>query len=82
MGIKEYEMPNGTKVVFKYDENRVGKITVEAMDRLMEMIGERKEGKWINDTNYSGWTCTNCGYHDGCAVYNYCPNCGARMRGE
>ena len=43
---------------------------------------ERKEGKWINNINYSGWTCTNCGYHDDCAVYNFCPNCGARMKGE
>lgn len=45
-------------------------------------VEERNEGHWINDTNYSGWTCTNCGYHDGCAVYKYCPNCGARMKGE
>lgn len=45
-------------------------------------IEERREGKWINDINYSGWTCTNCGYHDGCAVYNFCPNCGAKMKGE
>ena len=43
---------------------------------------ERKEGEWLNDINYSGWTCTNCGYHDGNAVYKYCPNCGARMKGE
>lgn len=45
-------------------------------------IEERKEGKWINDIRYSGWTCTNCSYHYGNAVDNYCPNCGARMKGE
>lgn len=45
-------------------------------------VEERNEGHWINDTNYSGWTCTNCGYHYGNAVDNYCPNCGARMKGE
>lgn len=40
---------------------------------------EPKVGEWINDTNYSGWTCTNCDYHDGNATDNYCPNCGAKM---
>ena len=39
-------------------------------------------GEWMNDTRYSGWTCSNCDYHDGNATDNYCPNCGADMRGE
>lgn len=53
----------------------------DAIDNLRSLptIEERKEGEWINDTNYSGWTCSNCGYHDGNAVDNYCPNCGAKM---
>lgn len=41
----------------------------------------RPQGEWINDTRYSGWTCTNCNYHDGNRVDNYCPNCGAKMKG-
>lgn len=39
MGIKNYEMPSGAKVAFEYDEDGIGKISLEAMDRLMEMIG-------------------------------------------
>lgn len=39
-----------------------------------------KDGEWINDTRYSGWTCTHCNYHDGNKTDNYCPNCGARMK--
>lgn len=42
MGAKKYEMPNGKYVIFEYDENRIGKITVEAMDRLMDMIGAKE----------------------------------------
>lgn len=38
MGAKEYELPNGRKAVFEFDENGVGKITIEAMDMLMELI--------------------------------------------
>ena len=43
-------------------------------------VEERKEGEWINDTRYSGWTCTHCNYHDGNRTDNYCPNCGAKQR--
>ena len=38
MGVKEYELPNGRKAVFEFDENGVGKITLEAMDLLMGLI--------------------------------------------
>lgn len=38
MGVKEYELPDGRKAVFKFDENGVGKITLEAMDLLMGLI--------------------------------------------
>ena len=39
MKVKNYEMPNGGKVAFEYDEDGVGKISLEAMDRLMELVG-------------------------------------------
>lgn len=42
MGVKEYELPDGRKAVFEFDENGVGKITIEAMDMLMEMIGAKE----------------------------------------
>lgn len=43
-------------------------------------IEERKRGKWIKDGNK--WMCDKCGelvYDDD---HNFCPNCGAYMRGE
>ena len=49
-------------------------------EALHNLSSIEKVGEWINDTNYSGWTCTNCNYHDGNATDNYCPNCGARMK--
>ena len=42
MKFKEYEMPDGKKAVFEYDENGVGKITLECMDMLMGLINDRK----------------------------------------
>lgn len=42
MGVKKYEVPDGRVVVFEYDAYGVGKVTVEAMDSLMEMIGAKE----------------------------------------
>lgn len=42
MGVKEYKLKNGRKAVFEFDENGIGKITIEAMDRLMEMAGAKE----------------------------------------
>lgn len=36
--VKFYEMPNGKTAIFEFDENGVGQITVETMDRMMELI--------------------------------------------
>ena len=52
MGVKKYLIPNSKTVVFEYDRNRVGKITVEAMDALMEMLGAKEVS---NDSNNLIW---------------------------
>lgn len=43
MNKKEYKMPDGRRVVFWYDEDQLGKISLEAMDMLMSMVAE----KWV-----------------------------------
>ena len=41
----------------------------------------RKETKWILwDTSH--YECSNCGNGNPWHNFNYCPNCGADMRGE
>lgn len=50
-------------------------------------VVERKTGKWLksNESTLRPYMCSNCGcLHDvdtvmGKIVWNYCPNCGARM---
>ena len=39
---KEYKLQDGRTAVFEYDANGIGKITVEAMDCLIDMLP-----KWI-----------------------------------
>lgn len=48
---------------------------------------ERKRGEWIDGREYinSRWkVCSICHKpaHDSCGGDNFCPNCGADMRGE
>lgn len=38
MNSKEYKLPNGKTAVFEYDDNGVGRITLEAMDTLIGMM--------------------------------------------
>ena len=52
-------------------------------------VVERKKGKWINHRNDMGHNiadCSECGeamqWYDPDTRPNYCPNCGADMRGE
>lgn len=59
---KVYEMPNGKTTIFEFDENGIGKITVEAMDRLVELVGAEptdicdeciyvKGSRWCDECN-------------------------------
>jgi len=52
---------------------------------------EPKTGHWIerNDDHYDWYECSECGYGaegeitmEGGVRFNYCPNCGADMRGD
>lgn len=93
MNSKVYKLPNGKKAVFEYDVCGIGKITLECMDELMGMIADRPQGEWyqIEDHKVMGegymWHCSLCDhrvYQDSSADYpteNYCPHCGARMKG-
>ena len=87
---KEYKLPNGKTAVFEYDACEIGKITLECMDELMGMIADRPQGEWVVSDKDS--VCSVCGKDEaeficgtedwyGYGLSNYCPNCGAKMKG-
>lgn len=56
---------------------------VEDLIENAPTIEERKKGKWIK--REIGWKCSNCTLctnDRGADSFNYCPNCGADMRGD
>ena len=64
-----------------------GEFLVAAIEALQEP--ERKKGQWEDFDYDNSYLCTSCGeiwiLNDGTPEennMNYCPNCGADMRGE
>lgn len=53
--------------------------------RVQPTIEERKKGKWeiyvISAYDGEGCKCSECGF-EGVPYWDYCPNCGADMKGE
>ena len=60
----------------------------QAIDMAIKALEqEPKTGHWIKhgiDESYAilVYTCSECDYLIGVVVSNFCPNCGADMRGE
>lgn len=58
-------------------------------EKSPSIMPTRKKGKWIEERDdygeLTGWHCSNCygktGFFTTCK-WDYCPNCGAEMRGE
>lgn len=58
----------------------------DGLEECDEVDPERKNGEWIKMSDADGtyWCCSECGeeLYRLCDKTNFCPNCGADMRGE
>lgn len=65
----------------KFDGCTIGE-AFKIMTDEQPTIEERKMGKWERKLYQTPWPiCSECGIY-GANESNYCPNCGADMRGE
>lgn len=72
----------------RYTDDDIGLIDGELTikDQIIQL--KRGKGKWIpHKSKFGGpgekvYTCNKCGYNIGFRQENYCPHCGADMRGE
>lgn len=80
MAIKALSIEPKTKCIaqIRIDQGDMEDLVNEIVDKM----SESKTGHWISD-NLVGWKCSECGRHIvlNIEVGNYCPNCGAKMRG-
>lgn len=74
--------------LIKYCEDNWIPLNVDAVNEQPTIEPERKKGKWkrkIVDSGYNAdWVCSECGdrWKYDFINFNFCPNCGADMRGE
>ena len=72
-----------------FDEEKLREIVKEAVERFKEEyeIADRPQGEWemLEDADGLYGICSVCGqdadFSHYYKAYNYCPNCGARMKG-
>lgn len=80
MAIKALSIEPKTKCIaqIRIDEGDME----DLVNKIVDKMSEPKTGHWISD-NLVGWKCSECGRHIvlNIEVGNYCPNCGAKMRG-
>lgn len=71
--------------VINIDESDVNDLIDKKIDDFVKSLdsGVRRKGKWINTFNGPAkFLCSNCGLYVNNNSINFCPQCGADMRGK
>lgn len=53
----------------------------EAFDMAIEALQDKPTGEWLDSGIGGAKVCSVCNAHMGLSSFNYCPSCGARMKG-
>ena len=84
-----YESIDSSDTVREEIKSGCGILAVRKEDiDVMPTIEERKTGEWIRKISvvdcatFVGDECSQCGYFKSMGQANFCPNCGADMRGR
>ena len=78
--IKKYINPD----IEKFHNSDVKIVLENLKQNILKMPAiDRLQGEWIGnnlDGTFKVWDCSECGIHIE-TRWNFCPNCGARMKG-
>ena len=71
-----------SRILWKYKESDEWERA--DIDDLIRAYEDRPKGEWICATDGNSFTlyeCSRCGTYHAHNYHNYCPNCGAKMKG-
>lgn len=81
----DYEDPFRLSEFYRFYELPNIAVSRENFEKMRPAESERKKGKWMHD-NPNSFKCSKCNKYleisCGNMEMNFCPNCGADMRGE
>lgn len=90
-GMEAADRPKEVIAQITFDEEKLREIVKEAVERFKEEyeIADRPQGEWkCRDPYWHTAICSNCNkvtmfeeWDEKVMEYNYCPNCGAKMKG-
>ena len=72
------------KEIYEWHDSVTKERIIEHFKQLPSVQPERLKGKWIHQAKFSRIECDQCGkvFRNTFAPKNFCPNCGADMKGE
>ena len=82
--MNNYEKINRPKVNAEFKADFLKRQYEAALEEIQKLKSDRPQGEWIIEQDEQGHTygkCTICGMKQYAGQLNYCPNCGAKMKG-
>lgn len=82
--ISREEAINRIEEAFDMGDCYCDKFALRGILKSLPTVEERKEGEWL-DNKWLGKKCSICNWelhYINFGQFKYCPNCGARMKGE
>ena len=69
-----------------YEDGKITDVHIRDTDDVVKVFVPVRHGRWIIDSVGGKIACSDCGCiylgYNGRLPHNYCPNCGADMRGS
>lgn len=81
-----YELERCKSIIQNSKMDWLDERDIPVLDRAIEALEKQKIGFWVRQPhpNWGKWgvsiaRCSECGFFGGTGIWNYCPNCGAKM---